>query len=133
MKIRQAVLPIALGLALLVAGCDSRSSTTPQPIAKADNLQVGAQLDSCIGVAIADMGWDSILDIVSVSPNGIKYFEGDGKGGYFDRGVIAKIGAQLNSGIGIAVADLDRNGINDIVIASPNGIRIFKNPISQKK
>ncbi|MBI5306224.1 VCBS repeat-containing protein [Candidatus Wolfebacteria bacterium] len=134
MKIRQAVLPfMLLGLLFFVA-YDSNSSTIP-PVAKANNLETGAQLNGAgIGVAIADMNGDGHLDIVSAGPNGVKYFESDGNGGYFDRGVIAETGAQLNSaGIGVAVADLDGNGISDIVIAGPNGIRIFKNPIRQKK
>ena len=136
MKIRQTVFPVVLlGLLLLVVGCDDSSRSATPPVAKANNIETGAQLNSAgIGDAIADMNGDGHLDIVSAGPNGVKYFESDGNGSYFDRGVIAETGAKLNSaGIGIAVADLDGNGVPDIVFTGLHGIRIFKNPIPQKK
>ena len=128
-----------LVLLLFVIGCNSENSTkisVTQPIVQLNNLETGAVLQNAgVGVVIADMNGDGYLDIVSACPNGIKYFESDSNGTYFDRGVlIDDIGAPLNdAGIGIAVADLDGNNIPDIVVGSPNSIMIFKNPILQKK
>jgi len=120
-----------IAVCILIAICDG--IYPKPPVTESDNLKTGAwRNNSGVGVAIADMNVDGHLDIVSVSPNGVKYFESDGNGGYFDRGVIAETGTFLNcAGVDVAIADLDNNGVPDIVIAGPNGIRIFKNPIPQ--
>ncbi|TSC89131.1 MAG: hypothetical protein G01um10143_512 [Parcubacteria group bacterium Gr01-1014_3] len=122
-------------VALICSGCDDTQSGKAPPIAKENDLEPGAQLNNAgVGVAIADMNGDGHLDIVVATPNGVKYFENNSKGAFLDRGVIADSGAQLNNaGIGLAVADIDGNGIPDVVVASPNGVRIIKNPIQQKK
>lgn len=138
MKIRQAAFPVALlGLLLFVACCNDSNRSAISPVAKADNLETGEDPLSRvgIGVAVADMNGDGYTDIVSAISDGVKYFENDGNGSFFDRGVIAETtDARLHGdAIGIAVADLDGNGVSDIVIAGSNGIRIFKNPILQKK
>jgi hypothetical protein len=134
MKIRQTVSVITLfGLLLFVTGCGSDDSKIP-PVAKKNNLTVGGENGKAgIGVAVADMNGDGYLDIISAGPDGIRYFESDGNGGYFERGKIADTEAwNSGAGVGIAVMDLDDNGVLDIVTASPEGIRITKNPIPQK-
>ena len=137
MKIRQAVFPVALlGLLLFVASCsDEQNKTQGPPVAKTSGLKSGAgHLYSGVGVAIADMDGDGDLDIVTAYPNGISFFENDGIGAFIEHGVIADSGAShFYSGVGIAVRDIDNDGVLDIVVAHPSGLRIIKNPIPQKK
>lgn len=86
-----------------------------------------------VGVAIKDMDGDGDLDIIVSSPSGVKYFENVGGGSFTDQGKIAESGAEWGrAGVGVAIDDLDGDGILDIVVASPSGVRIMKNPIAQK-
>ncbi|MDP3729410.1 MAG: VCBS repeat-containing protein [bacterium] len=140
MEIRQAVFPlVALSFLFFVAGCDNNRASAekkePTVYSRDSKLPTGASwLDSGIGVALADMDGDGDLDLVSVAPDGVKYFENQGSGNFVDRGVIAKTGAEwLDSGIGVAIGDIDGDGVLDIVIAAPDGIQIIKNPVPQKK
>ena len=140
MKIRQVVFPVALlGLLLFVAGCDNKEPVVNAgpPVAKESNLADDAKdYRGGVGVAVADMNGDDNLDIVSVSPgSGVKWFENDGNGAFFDRGVIAKDDARDYRGsVGIAIADIDGNGIPDIVIAAPGaGVKVIKNSVPKNK
>ena len=88
---------------------------------------------SGVGVAVADMDGDNDLDIITTYPQGISFFENDGSGAFFDRGVIADSGASHKySGVGVAIKDINNDGILDIIVAYPQGLRIIKNPIPQK-
>lgn len=140
MKIRQVVFPfVALGLLVFVIGCDNNraSAENKEPVVYSygSRLPTGASWrDSGVGVTLADMDGDGDLDLISVVPDGVKHFENQGSGNFVDRGVIAKSGASwLNSGIGIAIGDVDGDGVLDIVIAAPDGINVIKNPVPQKR
>lgn len=139
MKIKRAVFPfVFLGLLLLVAGCDSKEPANAEPpVARENNLADGAKdWRGSVGVAVADINGDGHLDIISVSPGaGVKFFENDGKGAFFDRGVIANDNAKDWQGsVGITIADIDGNEVPDIIIGAPGaGIKIIKNPVPQKK
>lgn len=141
MKIRQAVFPVAfLGLLLLIAGCDNNTCAEkaekkePPTYSQGTRLPTGAEYKAGIAVALADMDGDGDLDLVSVVPEGVKYFENFGGGKFTDHGVIATTGVEhKKAGVSIAIADIDGDGVLDIVIAVPEGIRIIKNSVPQKK
>ena len=139
MKPRQVVFPIALfGLMFFVAGCNSKKPVNAgPPVARENNLADDSRdWQGGVGIAVADMNGDGCLDIISVSPGaGVKYFENDCNGAFFDRGVIANDDARSwNGSVGIAIADIDKNGVPDIIVGAPGaGIKIIKNPVPQKK
>jgi hypothetical protein len=113
---------------------DSIASTNLKETEFKNDLPDGAAFKTAgVGVCIFDMNQDQILDILCSSPEGVKYFEGTEKNTFVDHGIILESNAQMRTaGVGIAVADIDKNNIPDIIISSPGGIRIFYNPIQRK-
>ena len=131
---------VLLGVVAIIfvsVGCnqEGNQSATPPTFTREQVLPTDAEYGrSGIGVVLKDMDGDGDLDILVSTPAGVKYFENTGDGKFTDRGKIAESGAEYGrSGIGLAVDNLDGDGILDIVIASPGGVRIIKNPIAQKK
>ncbi len=132
---------IAVGLVLIMvmlfsAACGGEQEVSVDPpTAQTSGLRSGAPWsDSDVAIAVADMDGDGDFDIVTAYVNGIKYFENDGTGAFFDRGKIANSGAEwTESGVGVVVQDINNDRVLDIIVASPNGVRIIPNPIPQKK
>ena len=138
MKIRQAVFLVALlGLLPFVTGCDNNGASAqkkePATYSQGTRLPTGFQWKAGVAVALVDMDGDGDLDLVSAVPEGVKYFENIGGGKFTDHGVIAATGFQWKAGVAVAIGDIDGDGVLDIVIAVPEGIKIIKNPIPQKK
>lgn len=138
---RYAVLLAAVAILVISTGCKGKESVetaeakTPPTFTPGQILPTEAVYGrSGIGVVLKDMDGDGDLDIVSAAPAGVKYFENVGNGNFTDHGKIADTEAEYGrSGIGVAIDDIDGDGVLDIVIAAPSGIRIIKNPIAQKK
>lgn len=88
-----------------------------------------------VDVRLGDFDRDGDLDLIYVTPSKIKYFEKT-SGGYQDRGVIGKpkvtFGNLSGAGVSIALGDVDDDGDLDLVIASPEGIKLFENIIPRK-
>lgn len=86
-----------------------------------------------IGMLLVDMDGDGDLDIVSAKKYSVKYFENIGKNKFLtkfeDKGKIISSHRQIYN---IAVGDVSGDGIKDIIISTPEGMKIFKNLIPQK-
>lgn len=138
MKIRRAVSPVVLlGLLLFATGCDNNDVSAQKKVSVAYPqgiwLPTGCEWKAGVAVALADMDGDGDLDLVSAVPEGVKYFENVDGGKFIDHGKIANTGCEWKAGVGVAIGDIDDDGVLDIVIAVPEGIQIIKNPIPQKK
>ena len=51
----------------------------------------------------------------------------------YSQGTRLPTGSQWKAGVAVTIGDVDGDGVLDIVIAVPEGIKIVKNPIPQKK
>jgi hypothetical protein len=91
------------------------------------------------GVAIADLDGDGAMDLVFVdgdrwpdapadspSGQGIVVYLNDGRG-FFSRAAGPTGLAEPFAGMGIAVADVDRDGRPDLLVTSASGVRLFLN------
>lgn len=130
----------AIAFALIVvvmffAACGDEQEVSVDPPAQTNGLRSGAPWhNSDVAVAVADMDGDGDFDIITGYVNGITYFENNGTGAFVDRGKIANSGAEwTESGVGVAVQDINNDRVLDIIVASPNEVRIIPNPVPQKE
>ena len=85
------------------------------------------QKGAMVSVAAGDLAGHGRLDIVTASPDGIKYFENTGKG-FVDKGTIGCTSAISNeAGVGITLGKIKKDGKLDILIADSEGIEYFEN------
>ena len=85
------------------------------------------QKGAMVSVAAGDLAGNGRLDIVTASPDGIKYFENTGKG-FVDKGTIGCTSAISNeAGVGITLGKIKKDGKLDILIADSEGIEYFEN------
>ncbi|MBT6995780.1 VCBS repeat-containing protein [Candidatus Woesearchaeota archaeon] len=125
--LKHIIKPIVLGTLISLTGCGNSEteynvlkieepynvSVNPIKIAK-----ISGPRDSGIGIATGDMDNDGDLDIlIAGSSPDLKYFENKGGGNYATPIKIAKISGPRDSGIGIALGDMDNDGDLDILIA----------------
>jgi hypothetical protein len=73
-------------------------------------------IDSPVALAAADLDGDETLDLAVVGSAGLSVFFGDGKGGFSTRG--ANPIAAGTSPNGLAIADFNRDGLPDIIVAN---------------
>ena len=134
------VLLTVVAILLFSAGCiviGGKPAAAKKPTTSTKEKTIPSIVDwggACLDVAIKDMDGDSDPDMIISTPHEVKYFENVGRGSFKDRGKIAEIsGWQGYAGVGVAIDDLDKDGILEIVVASSSDIRIIKNPIAQKR
>lgn len=123
-RLRMAALTAVSGLALL-ACAEHRSALTPPGAAAAFSPAPGGKT---MAVAMADLDRDGRLDIVSgsVDPGVVTIVYGEGEGRY-----TAPVRLQVEGDVrGIAVADVDEDGLPDIIYTvqrQSSGVRVWLN------
>lgn len=81
-----------------------------------------------VGMATYDLDGDGDLDLFTAGPlEGILYFENDGKGNFTYQRNLGETCQPLDSSVSIAVADVTGDGKPDILVAGPNGVRLYEN------
>ena len=90
-----------------------------------------------VGVAVQDIDGDGDPDVITASAQRLKLFENIGsakKPHFADRGVVGNPQSKhAGSGVSVAIADIDRDGDFDLITASPQHIKLFRNTGSATK
>ncbi|MDI6738259.1 MAG: VCBS repeat-containing protein [Nanoarchaeota archaeon] len=80
-----------------------------------------------VSVASADLDNDGDLDLILASPPGVQLYKGTNSG-YSNQGFIfSTSGENPDARVAVALADMDNDGREDVVLASPSGVRWLRN------
>ena len=89
-----------------------------------------AALERARGAATAaffDYDNDGWLDLIVAGPHGASLFHNDGSGRFTDRSALLPAPLQRDSTGPILIADLDRDGDQDILIGARDGVHLLRN------
>ncbi len=121
---------VLVGLAGLI-GCDKRS---PQAYVVTEPKNFGSYFDSrsSVGIAIGDVDGDGLNDLIVGNPFQVKYFRNIGNGKFEEKQIVCEprnFGSYFDSrsGVGMALGDIDGDGLNDLIVGNPFQVRTYHN------
>lgn len=90
-------------------------------------LSVPAGATGPVAVAFSDLDDDRDLDLLAASAEGVRFFSNLRDGTYRDLSEASGLGAKIGGVLSLAVADVDKDGLVDLVLGTTAGARVLRN------
>jgi hypothetical protein len=139
MKAYQKIMMTGLVLASMAGlyGCankteDEPKKVEPKPVTiRAPQSESGTGYQSGIALALGDINGDGLQDLVVGSPSSVRYFKNIGNGKFSEEQIVcspqSESGTGYQSGIGVALGDIDNDKDLDLIVGSPSSVRAYLN------